>query len=189
MHCGRESVIRGLAHVYVVIRVNEFFPKDLVCSVSDHLIGIHVGLGTASRLPYYKRKMVHESSVCHLSCCLYHGTGFFLRHLVRSKFPVCHAGRLLQQSEGLYYLFRHGLKPYSYAEIVAAPLCLGSPVSVGRHQHLTHGIVFFSVIHNPPLEIHYFHYIIGTLTLLRIYIKRRSVNRTASGIKDGKNFS
>ena len=50
VHGGRERVVRGLAHVDMVVRVDRLLRTHLAAqhldgAVGDHLVGIHVGLG------------------------------------------------------------------------------------------------------------------------------------------------
>ena len=55
MDCGREDVVRGLAHVHVVVGMNAF-AGDL----RDHLVRVHVRRGAGARLEDVDRKLVVE---------------------------------------------------------------------------------------------------------------------------------
>src|ERR1700693_665795 len=58
----------------MVVRVNrslgaERLPQKLVGAVGDHFVGVHVGLGTGSRLPDDQRKMLIEKTFMQLAGC------------------------------------------------------------------------------------------------------------------------
>ncbi len=62
MHGSGEGIIRGLGHIDMVIRMNRFFaphftPSHFNSPIGNHFIGIHIGLGAASRLPNSQGKM------------------------------------------------------------------------------------------------------------------------------------
>jgi hypothetical protein len=68
MHRGREAVVRRLAHVDVIVRVHRRLgarlgAEQLVRARGNHLVDVHVGLGTRSGLPHGKRKVVVELAV------------------------------------------------------------------------------------------------------------------------------
>ena len=63
VHRRRIGVVRGLAHVDVVVGMNRllaahFAAEHLDCAVGDHLIGVHVGLGAGAGLPHDQREVV-----------------------------------------------------------------------------------------------------------------------------------
>ena len=65
VHRGRECVIRALAHIYVVIRVNRFFRPHFTAhhfnsAVRDYFIGIHVALCARACLKDNKREMLYQ---------------------------------------------------------------------------------------------------------------------------------
>ena len=56
VHRGRECVVRRLGHVDIVVRVQQLCARDLIAAVGDDLVGVHIGLRAAARLPHYQRK-------------------------------------------------------------------------------------------------------------------------------------
>ena len=71
MHRGGEGVVRGLAHVHMVIGMDRLFrshhpAQHFDGAVRDHLIGVHVGLGTRSGLPDHQREVVVKLALDHL---------------------------------------------------------------------------------------------------------------------------
>ena len=68
VHRGRKSVVRRLRHVDVVVRVDRVLGADdpagqLDRPVGDHLVGVHVGLGAAPRLPDSQRELSVERAL------------------------------------------------------------------------------------------------------------------------------
>ena len=44
MQSRRKCVVRGLAHIHIIIRMAELLPGQFVCPVGNHFVGIHIGL-------------------------------------------------------------------------------------------------------------------------------------------------
>src|ERR1700730_13797942 len=58
MHRGRKAIVRGLAHIDVVVGVYRrllapLSPQHLVRPGCDYLVDVHIGLGARSGLPYH----------------------------------------------------------------------------------------------------------------------------------------
>ena len=70
MQCSREGVIAALAHIDVIIGMAELFPGNLIGTVGNDFIGVHVGLRSASGLPDNQRKFGGKGSVDHFICGL-----------------------------------------------------------------------------------------------------------------------
>ena len=72
MHDSGEAIIAGLTSVDMIIRMNQFilyFSSQNLCrSVCNNLIGVHVGLGSWTSLPYNQREMIIKFSSNHLIC-------------------------------------------------------------------------------------------------------------------------
>ena len=52
VHGCREGIVGTLGHIGMVIWMNEFFTGNFVSPVGNDLVYIHIGLSTASGLPY-----------------------------------------------------------------------------------------------------------------------------------------
>ena len=50
VHCGGEGIVGGLAHIDVVVGMEQLLIEDLVRAVGNNLVGVHIGLGAASGL-------------------------------------------------------------------------------------------------------------------------------------------
>ena len=92
VHRRGESVVRGLAHVDVVVGVDRFFRSDLAAqhldgAVRDHLVGVHVRLGARSGLPDDEREMVVPFALDHFGRRLDDGPAEF-----RIEQPELHVG-------------------------------------------------------------------------------------------------
>jgi hypothetical protein len=95
MHGRGEAVIRGLAHIDVVVGVHRrllppLATQHLARSGRDHLIDVHVGLSAGSGLPYQQWKMIIEFSVHHLARRPRYGLGALL---VEGAQPMVDLGR------------------------------------------------------------------------------------------------
>ncbi len=65
IHRGGEHVIGGLAAIDVVVGMHlaplaANAPEQLAGAIGDHLVGVHVGLGSTSRLPNDERELIGE---------------------------------------------------------------------------------------------------------------------------------
>ena len=60
VHSGRESIVRRLAHIDVVVRVSQLPAGDLVSARADDLVRVHIRLRAGAGLPYNKREMIIE---------------------------------------------------------------------------------------------------------------------------------
>ena len=58
VHGGGEGIVGGLRHVDMVVGVQKLLARDVVAAVGDDLVGVHVGLGAAARLPHHQREVV-----------------------------------------------------------------------------------------------------------------------------------
>ena len=72
VHCGRERVVRRLAHIDVVVGMHrclgaELAAQQFIGAIGDHLVEVHVGLGARTGLPDHQRKMIVELAVDHLT--------------------------------------------------------------------------------------------------------------------------
>ena len=144
MHGRREGVVRGLAHIDVIVRVQNLFAGDFVAAICDNLVGVHVRLSAASRLPYDERKMVVQTA----------RDNFVGRHgnilqafVVEPAEPVVGDCRgLFQNTERVRDFSRHNFA--ADFEVLITSLSLRRPVSVGRDFHFAHRILFNTIIHH-----------------------------------------
>ena len=66
-YCG-EGIVRALAHIAVIVRVNGFFTaacasEDFVGAPGDNFVGVHVGLCAGAGLPYGERELVGQCAI------------------------------------------------------------------------------------------------------------------------------
>ncbi len=134
VHRRRKRIVRRLAHVDVVVRMNRLFGADRAAehfngAVGDHLVRIHVRLRARARLPDDEREMIVEMAVDHL-------LRGFDDHLAELRIELAErhvgdGGRLLHDAEraddGLGLLFPANL------EVAERALRLGAPIPVVGH--------------------------------------------------------
>jgi hypothetical protein len=110
MHRRRKRVVRGLRHVYVVIRMNRFFAAFLTTgqldrAIRDDLVRVHVGLGSTSSLLNAQREMVIEFSCNDLVCRRDDQLGFLFGQLSQISINECRG--LLKNAVSPYQFGRH----------------------------------------------------------------------------------
>ena len=105
----------------------EFLSRNLVCPVGYHLIGIHIGLGTGSCLPYDKRKLIDQSPIYDLIARGRYSIQFLICHSIAHKNVIGPGCRLLQYSESPHDFPGHCLNSDSDRKVLVASLCLCSP--------------------------------------------------------------
>ena len=133
MHCCRECVIRTLGHVDVVIRMKQIFSGCKITHSCNYLVHIHVGLSSASGLPYGQRKFSVESAG---KDDITHSSDKHTSSVVKlSESVISYCGSLLQNRKCPYNLFRHLIA--AYREVLKASLRLCAPHPVLRDKHLT----------------------------------------------------
>ena len=143
VHCRREGVVRGLAHVDVVIGPDRMLAAERAAqqldrAVRDHLVDVHVRLGAGAGLPNKQRVVRVERA----------GDGLVGGAQDGVALPVGQpAGRGVDQRAGL---LDHaigvvdGLRHEVAADVEMQQRTLGlrTPVAVGRNLHVAHGIEF-----------------------------------------------
>ena len=63
MHGCWEGIVGALGHIGMVIRMQKFFSCYFISPIRNDFVHIHVGLGSASGLPYHKGEMLIEFSL------------------------------------------------------------------------------------------------------------------------------
>ncbi len=145
MHRGREAVVRGLAEIDVIVRMDWALraaraAERLVGEVRNHLVHVHVGLRARSGLPDDERKLVVVPAVDHL----------LRRRRDRVAEPAVeraqrHVGErsgLLLERERADEGKRHALA--ADAEILERALRLRSPIALGRDRDRAHAVALDS---------------------------------------------
>ena len=143
MHGGGKAVVRGLAHIDVIVGMHRGFAaalsrQHLVRPAGDHLIGIHIGLGAGAGLPDHQRELLVELAGGDFR----RGGGDGLADLgiEGAQLHIGLGSRLLQQAEGMDQRQRHPLP--ADAEVLQGALGLGAPIMRHGHRDLAHGIGF-----------------------------------------------
>mmetsp|Transcript_29221 Transcript_29221/g.74970 ORF Transcript_29221/g.74970 Transcript_29221/m.74970 type:complete len:415 (-) Transcript_29221:64-1308(-) len=134
VHDRREGVVGALALVDVVVGVYHLGPQlaaqDLDRAVGDHLVGVHVALRAAARLPHHQREVVRQRAVRHLRRGLHNGAADLGVHaLAHVNLGHC----ALEHAEGAHDGLRHHLPLPADLEVHCRPLSLSAPVPVGGH--------------------------------------------------------
>lgn len=143
MHGGRESVIRRLGHVHMIIRVHGILasaltPRAFNRAIGNDLVGIHVGLGARTGLPNAQGEMSVQFS----------GDDFIRgggdqASLVFRQLPevlIDERAGFFEQAETTDERTRHGIA--ANGKKLQGPLRLGSPIGVMRDLNGSHGIGF-----------------------------------------------
>jgi len=126
MHGGRETVIRGLPEIDVVVGVDRLLAADdaaetLDGQVGDDLVGVHVGLGARAGLPHDEREIVETLERGDLGGG--GGDGRAELGVELTELHIGEGGRLLDQAESADERRRHELA--ADAEILQRALRLG----------------------------------------------------------------
>ena len=132
VHGRRERVVRRLRHVDVVVGMDRLLRPSLPAgeldgAVRDHLVHVHVRLGTAPGLPDVQRELVGVATVDDLVGGLHDELGLLGREL--SELLVRERGRLLQDRHAPDHRRWHPV--VTDGEVMQRPLGLGAPVAVG----------------------------------------------------------
>ena len=147
VHSGGEGVVGGLAHVDVIIGMQQLLACDLIAAVGDDFVCVHIGLGTGAGLPNNQREVIVERTGDNLIASGRNGGELFLGHLLGLQSVVSQSGRFFKNAERASDLAGHDLNTNTDLKILVAALCLRRPVPIGRDLHFSHGVVFNAVIH------------------------------------------
>eukprot|EP01136_Pigoraptor_vietnamica_P003255 Opistho-1_new@32269 len=132
VHRRGERVIGRLAHVDVVVGVHqlpaELATEQLNRAVRNHLVDVHVRLGSRARLPNDEGEFVDQLAADDLVGRLHDGISD-LR--VEAKLHVDLCRRLLENTEGLDEGLGHALTVTANLKVLERALRLRAPVTVG----------------------------------------------------------
>ena len=120
---------------------------NLIATVCNYLICIHVRLCAAASLPYNQRKMLVQASRNHFITSSRNCIQLFIRHFVRPQFVVCNCSSLFQNAECMCDLTGHCLNAHTDQKVLVAAFCLCSPVLICRYLHFAHRIMFNAILH------------------------------------------
>ena len=126
--------------------MQKFFARKFVSAIGDNLVGIHIRLRSAARLPYDKREMIVEFARYNLVASLRYDFEFVFGKF--AEIIICYGGGFFENTERVSYFSRHNLSADS--EILMTSFGLRSPVLVGGNFNLAHGIFFYAVFHLMP---------------------------------------
>ena len=135
MQRGGEGVVARLAQVHMVVRMHRLLAAQLPSeglnrSVGDHLIGIHVGLGSGAGLPDLQRKFAIQLAAGHLLRRRHDRGG---QGGIQAAQVAVHFGAGgLELAEGMHHRQRHAL---AEGKEMDRALRLGAPVLIRRHHH------------------------------------------------------
>ena len=153
MHGGGESVIGRLAHIDVIIGMQQLFAGNFIAAVGNDLVGVHVGLGAAAGLPDDQGEVVVQSAADDLVASLGNRRQFFVGHLLRLQGVIGLGGSLFQDAKGMGNFPGHRFDSYADEEILMAAFGLCCPIFIRRHLDFAHGIVL-----DPVLLFFLFHF-------------------------------
>ena len=145
VHGGWKGVVGRLRSIHVVVWMNGCFRTkhstgEFDGTVGDDLVGVHVGLRSASRLPYTKREVVVKMAVDHVLG----GGDDEVAHL-GVKLLEGHVGLgsgLFEDTKSSNHAQRHGV--VANVKIQQRPSGLTAVVAVGGDFEFAHGVGFNS---------------------------------------------
>ena len=145
----RKDVVRGLRAVHVVVGMHRDLrahraAEALDGAVGDDLVGVHIRLGAAPRLPDHQREVLVEPAFDHLVGGL--DDGLRLLRSEQAELAVDEGGRLLDQPEGPDHLAGEALAPD--LEVVERSLGLRPPVAIRGHLDGAHAVGFLPRLHS-----------------------------------------
>jgi hypothetical protein len=143
VHGRREHVIRRLAHVHIVVRVQRarlaaVAAHQLRAAVGQHLVHIHIGLRAGAGLPQRQRKLVVMLAGEHLVSGRDDGGHPLGRQFAQPA--IGQRRRALDRGQRVYQFARHALG--RDREVLQRTLRLRAPQAVCRHLDRAEGIVF-----------------------------------------------
>ena len=144
----RKGIVGTLCMIDMVIGVYRVLaaqriPEHLIGSIGDHLVAVHVGLGTGSGLVDHQRKLIVQVAGNHLFCGRIDGAGDLGGDT--AQFCIDCSCSLLDQAHRSDQRTAHPL--LSDAEVLEGSLRLCTPQSIRLDLHLTHRVLLDAVFH------------------------------------------
>jgi hypothetical protein len=141
-----------LAEIDVIIGMDgrlraEALAEELVGTVGDHLVDVHVALRARARLPDDERELVVETPGDHLAGGGH--DGFRQERLKQPELLVHQCRDLLDERQRADHFARHALA--ADAEILQGALRLRAPVMGGRHRDLAEAVLLDALSRHDPL--------------------------------------
>ena len=125
----------------------ELFTRQRVGDIGDNFIGVHIGLSAGTGLPYDKRKFAVQLTAYHLIGSLLDDGQLAVCHFLRLQLMIGLSSCLLQDTESMDDLFRHGLDANTDLKILVTSFCLCAPVVISRDLDFAHRIMFDPIFH------------------------------------------
>lgn len=144
MHSCRKSIIWTLTLINMIIWMNysrfNWPTQNLVTSISNYFIDIHISLSTWTSLPDNQRKIVlTKFTINNFLSYLFNSVSYFP---IQSVFSINFCNWLFNNSKCFNYLPRHFLS--SNFKILKWSLSLGSPVFISWYFYWSKSILFYS---------------------------------------------
>jgi len=143
VHGRGIGVVRRLAHVDVVVRVDRLLGAHLAAqhldgAVRDHLVGVHVRLGARTRLPHDQREVVVQLAFDDFIGRLDDDVG--QGRIQLAQLTIGLGGGALDDAQGPHD--RQGLLLPADLEVSQRTLRLGAPVAIGGDFDGAEGVGF-----------------------------------------------
>ncbi|CAI8270019.1 MAG: Uncharacterised protein [Flavobacteriia bacterium] len=151
VHGRWEGVVRRLRLVDIVVGMEDFFfitqcpSLEHVAAVGDHLVDVHVRLGTRAGLPDHQWKFVIEFPLKDLITDT--ADPFALLGVKHSEFSICACSGFFQKGKCMNDLDRH-TRLLTDLEIVPAAFGLGTPITICWDLNGPHGVPLGTVFHD-----------------------------------------
>jgi hypothetical protein len=139
VHDRRKDIVRRLAAVYVVIRVDRR-AGQLRCQIGNDLVGVHVGLRSRAGLEHDQRELAVMRAGDDRVGGAYDRPDLVLRQLTEPS--VDQRRRLLDHTQRADHRPAPDEPAAADREIVERALRLRTPQPVGRHLDRTQAVVF-----------------------------------------------
>src|ERR1041385_692300 len=120
--------------------------RELNRAVRDHLVGVHVGLGSPAGLPHAQRKVLVEFSFNDLIASLHDQLRLVMREF--AELFIDERRGFLENAERANHLMRHPV--IADIEMMKRALRLSPPVTITGNLDCTHRVGFYSGLYGHP---------------------------------------